>query len=67
MEFNRACGTKRKQRSELDSWIFKVHDHVCKHAIQLRISLKHLRFAAAPLINNMLVSEETSLISSEVE
>ena len=30
MELNCACGMyKRKQRSELDSWIFKVHDHVC--------------------------------------
>ena len=43
MEFNCACGMyKRKQRSELYSWIFKVHDHVCKHAIRICISLKHL-------------------------
>ena len=43
MEFNCACWMyKRKQRSELDSWILKVHNHVCKHAIRLRISLEHL-------------------------
>ena len=66
---------KRKQRSELDSWIFlkKVHDHVCKHAIQRRISLKHLPTERCIGLlrhayqQNMSVSDETSLISREVE
>ena len=32
---------KRKQRLELDSWMFKVQNHVCKYAILICISLKH--------------------------